>query len=455
MSNITFQPFKKQNDFLWTISNRQLRAVGAFAGKRGGKTEVGAVGCGMLFEQNYKRDWNSIDPYLMVITAPTYDMLKRLSWKKFQAYWKDFVRKDTISPMEMHWYDSDKKNNREKLIYGISADNPARIEGVKASIIWIDEVLQVTEQFFLECIARTADTGGIVICTGSLGVQFINPKQHWAYKYFKEQIDESFACFEWATADNPYFSKEEISRLERTLDKKTFEQMFTINWDVTPASAVYEDFSTDNIISEYQYNPEWQSYISIDWGWTHPMSCGFYQYDAKNDVAYKFDEIFVTKTTIDQLYEMILEKPYVKSEPFRYMDDKLGQIVTTRKVNNFIFVADIAGNQEREQTGISNIAHFEKTYGIRFVCRQSAILKGISIVRSYIKTVSGLVRFKVHERCKETIAGFKRYAFPDKDGAILSELPVKKDDDAMDETRYFFWNVLDKDLQTKPKQYRL
>lgn len=441
MSDLVFQPFKQQNAFLWTIANGNYRAAGAFAGKRGGKTEVGAVGCGMLFQQNYKRDFQSIDPYLMVIAAPTYDMLKRLSWKKFQAYWKDFVKKETITPLEMHWHDSDKKNNKEKLIYGISADNPARLEGVKASIIWIDEVLQTSEQFFLECIARTADTGGIVICTGSLGVQFVNPKQHWAYKYFKEQIDESYACFEWATADNPYFSQDEIQRLKRTLDKRTFDQMFTINWDVTPESAVYNEFSEDNIISGYEYNPKLESYISIDWGWTHPMSCGFYQYDRANDVVYKFDEIFGSKMTVHELYQKILAKPYVKSEKrVRREDDAL---IEFDLVTNFKFCCDIAGKQEREQTGISNIVEMEKSYGLKFICRRSRILEGIAIVRSYVKNTVGIVRLKVDSRCKETINGFKRYAFPAKDGQILSELPVKKDDDAMDETRYFFWNIID------------
>ena len=42
--------------------------------------------------------------------------------------------------------------------------------------------------------------------------------------------------------------------------------------------------------------------------------------------------------------------------------------------------------------------------------------------------------------CKESIDGMKRYKYPEKDGIIQNENPVKEDDDAVDMIRYYFIN---------------
>lgn len=465
----TFVPFSKQDDFLHNLLvEKSSRAIGAFAGKRGGKTEVGAVGTGALIQEKFAWDSGSIDPYVAVISAPTYAMLERLSWKKFVNYWKPFLSKKykpTKSPMVMYWHDhdpertikdDDKIKSKETIIYGISADSPERIEGIKASVIWIDEVFQVSEQFFLECLARTADCGGVVICTGSLGVQFVNPKEHWAYKYFKKSQFDGFMCIEWPSSENPHFNEKEIARLKDILDEQTFNAMFTITWDLIPKSAVYHNWSEANEITNYKYNENFETYVSWDWGWTHPMSLGIYQYDRENDFVYKFDEIFGSKKTIDQFYNELTQRPYIKTITKTRIDlDPNGKEVVVEYpyiTNVKDFVCDIAGDQERELVGSSNIKQLKKKYGIKFKRRKSSILKGISIVRSYIKTVSGRVRFFVDvEKCPETVSGIKRYSFPEKDGIIQSENPIKENDDAVDETRYFFWNVLDKE-KTKRRQ---
>lgn len=416
MNDIVFKPWGIQKDIL----KSKDRVIGAFAGKRGGKTEIGAIKAIVLQESQPNSVPDSIDPYLGVIMAPTHDMLKRLSWKKFNAYAKPFIESQTKSPLEIKWHDGSE-------ILGISAERPERLEGVKANWIWIDEVFQVKEQLFLECIARTADTQGFIICTGSLGVQFINPKEHWAYKFFVENELENYNCFTWNSLDNPYFPEEELETLRETLDPTTFRQMFTIDWDTAPKNAVYDEFNEDNIIRGYVYQPGLETYVAIDWGWAHPMAALFFQYDRAKDTVYLFDEIISSKMKIDQLYDKILNKGYNITE----------------------WICDIAGNQEREQTGISNIAWF-KERGIHFKHRRTAINYGIPIVRSYIKNSIGRRRFYADElRCPKSIDGVKRYRYNEKDGIILNENPVKENDDAVDALRYFYVNILDPRLRKK------
>ena len=443
MNEIVFTPFKNQENFLFDTN----RIKGAFAGKRGGKTEVGAVQ-GIIYQEEKPNYFpNHIDPYLGIIAAPTYDMLDRLSWAKFVAYAKPFIKHQTNKPKEIIWHDH-KDGEYLSKIYGISADKPERLEGVKAAWIWIDEVFQVKEQFFLECLARISDTQGYLFCTGSLGVQYINPKTHWAYKYFKEKTLDGFVCYEWATLENPYFPKQELERLKKTLDEQTYRAMFTLTWDFTPSTAVYPNFSDDNLIDNYVFNPRLETYISIDWGYAHPMAIGFYQYDRDKDQVFKFDEIVKSKLTIDKAYELIASKPYLKTiRKTRTEKDPLGRYVNVEYdyiTNVHSWVCDIAGDQERELLGISNTRIFRTKYGINFKKRRSSILYGVSVVRSYIKNTNGETRFFLDKnKCPKTIEGLKRYAFKEKDGIIQNENPIKEMDDEVDETRYFFVNILD------------
>lgn len=414
-NDIVFKPFNKQKEILTDTS----RIIGAFCGKRSGKTEVGAIKAIQWQEQKPNFHYNGNDPFIGVIIAPTNDMLARLSLKKFMLYAKPFIKKYTRNPHIIEWHDG-------SIVYGLSADRPERIEGIKANWIWLDEVLQMSEQLFLECKARTADTKGYILATGSLGVQFINPKQHWAHQYFKEKPDKNTNTYEWNSIDNPYMPAEEIENLKETLDPVTFRAMFEIDWDTVPKYAVYDDFSEHNVVETYTYNPSLPTYVSIDWGWSHPMAVGFFQYDQSTDTVYLFDEIVKSKIKIEQLYNKIMAKPY--------------------RITGFC--CDIAGNQEREQIGKSNVTWF-KERGINFKYRKSAITYGIPIVRSYIKNVKGQTKFYVASNCKKSIDGLRQYRYNEKDGIIQNENPIKKDDDAVDMIRYFFVNFMDRNYKPK------
>lgn len=279
----------------------------------------------------------------------------------------------------------------------------------------------MSEQTFLELRARTSDTQGNILLTGSLGVQFINPKQHWAYKYFKESPQPNMSCYEWATIDNPHFPRDEIDALRNQLDPRTFRQMFEIDWDTTPLNAVYSDFDEANICIGYVYNPKLETYVAIDWGYAHPMACLFFQYDRSRDLVFLFDEIVMSGLTLDKLWSMIQAKPY--------------------QINGWC--CDIAGNQEREQTGIANIRWFREKYGIAFKYGKYNILPGISFVRTYVRNGLGQVKFVVDEtRCPKSLDSIKQYKYPVKNGIIVNENPEKLMDDPCDAIRYFFMNFV-------------
>lgn len=407
-----FVAFDKQVEF----HRSEARIRGAFAGKRGGKTESGAIESIKYSENQIGFKSNGVDPYIGAIIAPTKDMLRRLSMAKFMAYAKPFVKKFNKSTQEATWHN-------DSIIYGLSADEPQRIEGLKLSWVWIDEVFQVSEQLFLEAMARVSDTKGAIWCTGSLGIQYVNPKMHWAYKYFKERPLDGSKIFEWTTAENPYFPQDELRRLKETLDPKTFKQMFTIDWDVPAKNVVYDTFSDpENVLDHYQYDSRLPTYVCIDWGYAHPMACGFFQYDPRSEKVILFDEIVSSRLTIEELYNRIISKGYGITD----------------------WYCDIAGTQERETTGYSNVRYFREKHNIHFKYRSTAITEGISVMRPWVKDGLGRRKFYiVRNACPKSLDGIKNYKYQEKNGEILNENPLKKDDDCADMIRYFFVNRFD------------
>lgn len=419
MPDVVYQPHDQQEAF----HRSRARIRGAFAGKRGGKTEAGAIESIIFSEQQIGFKDNGIDPYLGVIIAPTSDMLRRLSLKKFTAYGWPFIVDHHKTHQEITWHNG-------SMIYGISADNPQRLEGVKATWIWMDEVFQMDEAIFLEAIARVSDTEGWLWCTGSLGTQYTNPKAHWCYKHFKDKPLAGSEVFEWTTADNPYYPRTELERLRDTLDPRTFRQMFTIDWSVPGTALVYDEFDDANVIKAWSYNPSLETSVAIDWGWAHSMACLFFQYDRATDTVILFDEIVRSRMTLDQLWDQIKAKPY--------------------NINNWF--CDIAGNQEREQTAISNIAWF-KQRGIHLKSRRTAVQYGIPIVRRFIKDGIGRRKFLIDEiRAPKSLDNIRNYSYPQRDGVITNENPVKQDDDPVDAIRYYFVNRHDDQLKPNAVQ---
>jgi len=416
-----FHAFKQQSQI---IKDKENRIKCAFAAKRSGKSEACYVES--IIKGNNQPGYvnNGRDPYAMAMIAPTQDMLTRLVWPKFRMFAKASEGHFTKRPDIFYF----KKSNT--ILYGISAEKIERMEGLKLSHIHMTEAFQMKEYAFLEALARTSDTRGTITIDGSLGPQLINPKSHWLYRTFKESPFPGAKIWEWKTEDNPYFPKDELDTMRDALDPQTYRSMFEIEWDTIPINAVYADFSEDNIMDNYVYNPDLPTYVSIDWGWAHPMAVGFFQYDAKKDIVYLFDEIISSKLLLDNLYKQIMAKPY--------------------KISGYC--CDISGNQEREQTGRSNIMFF-KDKNIGFKYRKTVVQFGIPIVRRYIKNGKGQTKFYVSRNCAKSIDGLRQYRYAEKDGIILNENPVKLDDDACDMIRYFFVNF--RDDRVSPSEIRM
>lgn len=408
-----YKPFKQQKEFL--RSKARIRCL--FAAKRAGKSEVCYLDTIIKAEKQPGYIPSDIDPFLIGIIAPTEHMLRKLVWPKLRTFAKPFEKNFNKVDHRFEWLG----NNTQ--ILGFSGEKISRMEGFKLHHIHMTEAFQMSQEVFLEALARVSDTKGTITIDGSLGPNIPNPKNHWLYQTFIERKFEDSQIFTWATADNPHFPKDELDRMKDNLDPRTYRQMFTIDWNVPGTALVYDELDEANIVRSFSFNPNFETFCVVDWGWAHNMACLFFQYDPHHDVVYLYDEIVGSRIKLEDLWERIKAKRYPIKE----------------------YYCDIAGNQEREQMGLSNVAWFKQPpRNIHFKYRRTAVNYGIPIVRSYIKNGHGQRRFFIDElRCPKSLDSIRNYSYPEKDGIIQNENPVKKDDDPCDAIRYFFVNRLD------------
>jgi hypothetical protein len=409
---VIFKPFRQQSEFL--RSKARVRLL--LCAKRGGKSEAAYVDTIMRAEARPGYKNVGKDPYLIGLIAPTENMLRRLVWPKFRHFARPFEKEFNKSDNTLTW-----SNGTQ--ILGFTAEKINRMEGFKLSHVHMTEAFQMTEHVFLESLARLSDTQGTIVIDGSLGPNLPNPKAHWIYKTFKEKDWPDCQIWEWATASNPHFPQEELEQLRDALDPRTYRQMFEIDWNTSGTALVYDTFDESNVTRGYRYDPNLETSVSIDWGWANDMACLFIQYDPKSGCVYVFDEIIGSRITLESLWSRIVAKGY--------------------RISNWF--CDIAGTQEREQTGRSNVQWFKQSpRNVNFRYRSTAVNYGIPIVRQYICNGLGQRKLFIDEvRCPKLLDGMRNYSYPEKNGVIQNENPIKDNDHGADSLRYYFINRLD------------
>lgn len=241
---------------------RIARAYWSFllrAGRRGGKTRIGALSC---IEELAPRDvlgWG---------TAPTYP---KLNDYVLPAFFKQIPQAWLDHP-ETAWSESELTlvlPHRSSMGFR-SLEDPDRGRGPGLDFLWIDEICELTLTHWETIEPALADKGGILIATTS-------PKgPDWVHDTFYTPADigqPGFWACAFTTLDNPFIKPEMVARAKARMTALMFRQEYLAEI-VTFTGAVYGDLLEACIIDGRDeemkhYFPEWPSLDT-----TRPDVCG-------------------------------------------------------------------------------------------------------------------------------------------------------------------------------------
>ncbi len=280
------------------------------------------------------------------------------------------------------------------------------IQGITLAGVLLDEVALMPESFVNQALARCS-------VEGSKYWFSCNPEGpfHWFYREWILQPENHNAeHIHFLLDDNPSLSAEKKQEYYNNYSGVFYDRYILGKW-VAADGLIYPDVANGQGIVEPEERQYVKYCISIDYGTLNPFSAGLY--GLSKGVWYRFDEYYHSgRETRRQLTDA------------EYYTD-LERLAGKRFISEIII----------DPSAASMIAEIRK-HG-RFSVRgaDNDVVDGIRETAAAFK--SG--RLKVCNNCSGAIMEFSAYKWDDKK---QEDKPVKENDHAMDEIRYFVNTVM-------------
>ena len=286
-----------------------------------------------------------------------------------------------------------------------------KFQGTSLDFVWFDE--EPPFDIYKECQMRVLDKMGEIFGT-------MTPLKglSWVYDqiYLNSQNDPEIEVFEMEWADNPFLDKNEIEKMSRVLSKEELESRRYGKF-VGFGGLVYKEFDPNiNVVEPFDVPHEWYDKISIDPGLHNPLSAHWYAVDFDGNV-YVIAEHYASNQTIE-----------THAQKIKQICKDLGW---EQKNGYYHALIDPAANQ-RTLSSVRNVSELFYDYGILVNTRVNKdVFSGISRVKSYLKNSLGEAKLFIFSNCVNMIREIKGYFWGNDDS------PIKRDDHAMDELRYY------------------
>ena len=400
-----------------------------FGGNRTGKTECGAVESIYISRGIHPYRKNKKDTFGWVVSL-SQQVQRDVAQEKILKY----LNPDWIVDITML---SGKKDSPQSGIIdqikiknvfgGISTigfkscdQGREKFQGSSLDFVWFDE--EPPKDIYDECKMRVLDKCGDLFGTMTplKGLTFIYDE---IYLNKGNSKDVWYEFIEWE--DNPYLSKKEIKKLTASLSERELKSRrygeFT-----SDSGPVYSEFDENvHVIEPFNIPYDWQDTLSIDPGLKNPLSCHFYAVDYDGTI-YVVAEHYESGLDVESHAKII-----------KNIADKIGwRKDFNGRLNALI---DSASNQKTLAYSKS-VAELFYDNGINVNTNVNKdLFSGINRVKSYFKSN----KIFIFKNCVNLIREIKGYRWGKED------CPIKKDDHALDELRYYVMTKPHADKPTK------
>lgn len=333
---------------------------------------------------------------------------------------KSTIERNVLEPMRNLYGD--------KLVGAISSDNTAWIFGEKCYCLGAEKVSQVSK-------IRGAS---IKYCYG-------DEVADWSEEVFallKSRLDKEYSCFdgtynpqypnhwlkifldsdadifsqEYTIDDNPFLPPAFVENLKKEYAGTVFYDRYILGKWTLAEGLIYPMFNDSCIVEELPETGEY--YISCDYGTLNPFSAGLWCVNSGR--AVRVAEYYYSGR--DKQYQLTDEEYYAEVEKLAG-DKNIRHIIVDPSAASFIACIKKHGRFSVRK------AKNDVMYGIRLT---SAMLRAGAI--------------KIGSDCGDAIREFGLYRW---DEDSTDDKPIKENDHAMDDIRYFCATVLRRNRETR------
>lgn len=290
-----------------------------------------------------------------------------------------------------------------KKVYALGADNKkhvARIQGATFEYVYGDEVTTWSQDVFEMLKSRLR-------CEHSHFDGTCNPDnpEHW----FKKFLDSDADIYQQSyVIDDGVLPPKVVEELKKEYSGTVYYDRYILGLWRQADGLIYK-FGNDNIVDVAPDSGEY--YISCDYGTLNPFSAGLWCWDGK------------TATRIREYYYSGRDNRSNKTDEEYYIE-------LERLAGGLPIKAVIV-----DPSAASFIEVIRRHKRFRVQKAVNDVVPGIVTTSRYIQ--DGTI--KVHRSCKDAIREFGLYRWDDK---ATEDKPIKENDHAMDDIRYFAMTVL-------------
>lgn len=289
---------------------------------------------------------------------------------------------------------------------GKDESSAALIQGMTLSGVMFDEVALMPRSFVEQALARCS-------VEGSKFWFNCNPEYpgHWFYQdWILKQKEKNVLYLHFKMKDNPSLSKEMIKRYE-TLYTGTFYNRFIEGKWVAAEGVVYPEMAN---AEKFCSVPEvvFEKYaISCDYGTVNPASFGLWG---------KYEDVWFR---IREYYYDSRKEGIQRTDEEHY--DALCDLAKGLEISSVTV----------DPSAASFIAVIHRHKKFKVIPAKNNVVDGIRQVSTAIKKQE----IKICDTCKDSIREFGLYRWED---SIGKDVPIKENDHAMDDIRYFVTTIL-------------
>lgn len=310
-----------------------------------------------------------------------------------------------------------------------------KFQGTSLDYVWFDE--EPPKDIYDECRMRVLDTDGNIFAT----MTPLKGKTFVFEEIYMNEGDKNIWHIHMSWEDNPFLDKKVIEQLKSSMSEEQLRSRKDGEF-LEFGGKVYVEFDENvHIISPFDVPKEWYDNISIDPGLKNPLSAHWYAVDFDNNVY-----------VIAEHYEAEKDIAY-HSEKIYEISNRLGW---HRNSNGMISaLIDSAANQT---TLASSKSVSDLFYDFEILVNSNVnkdLFSGIQRVKNYLKDANGNAKLFIFCTCTNLIREIKSYTWGS------NEVPIKKDDHALDELRYYIMSkpqykpkIIEKSLIQKDKEKR-
>lgn len=287
------------------------------------------------------------------------------------------------------------------------------IQGITLAGVFLDEVALMPQSFADQAIARTL--------TYSNAKKWFNcnpeSPMHWFYIDWLKPVQDGkrpdVKHLHFLMTDNPTVDDAALAKAKEQFNGVFYDRYIRGLW-VKAEGLIYPMFNQEFHVKPVEPRPYDLYYISCDYGTANPMSMGLW--GRANDLWYRIREYYWDsrdkhETKTDEEYYVELEA-LAGNLPIEY-------VIVDPSAASFI-------------TCIKRHDRFDVLQA------DNDVVNGIRQVATYLK--SG--RLFINECCADCIREFGLYTWDEKSG---TDKPIKENDHAMDDVRYFVHTAIRED----------